>query len=70
MKAVIQTKEGIQLLTWMLEQIANADVPYAVRPLLFDNKRVALHSCVGNEAAEEGGRMRGPCEHESRSLGA
>ena len=42
MKAVIRTREGIKQLTWLLEQIANANVPAEIRPLLFDSKRVAL----------------------------
>ena len=34
-------REGIKQLTWLLEQIANANVPAEIRPLLFDSKRVA-----------------------------
>ena len=41
-KAVAKTAEGIRLLVWLFEVIANAEVPQEVVPLLFDSKRMAL----------------------------
>ena len=42
MKCVVRTKDGVKKLSWLLEKIANAEVPMEVRPLLFDSKRIAL----------------------------
>eukprot|EP01050_Picozoa_sp_SAG11_P040050 SAG11_NODE_17192_length_525_cov_1.978873_1_plen_155_part_00 len=41
-KAVAKTSEGIRLLVWLFEAIANAEVPDEIVPLLFDSKRMAL----------------------------
>ena len=42
MKCVIRTKDGVRQLTWLLETMANAQVPDEVRCLIFDSKRAAL----------------------------
>ena len=51
MKSVIRTREGTKQLTWLLEQIANANVPAEIRPLLFDSKRVDV---MGRRLATRG----------------
>jgi hypothetical protein len=42
MKCVIRTKDGVRQLTWLLETMANANVPDEVRCLIFDSKRATL----------------------------
>jgi hypothetical protein len=42
MKCVIRTKDGVRQLTWLLEAMANANVPDEVRCLNFDSKCAAL----------------------------